>query len=134
MVFRPSSAAAEFKTFNDRLANFFGVSFKNFGLPMSKALQKLAKPLFVLPKQLDSDSKSYVTKVVVWADAFTKVKDDHRRFTETNQKVFNLLKQHVTPEMMQKLHTHADWDGVEDDMDGVVLASLICYFCHRKGT
>ena len=64
MVFHPSSLAAEFKNFNDRLADYFGVSFKHFGPPMSKALRKLAKPIFVLPEQPDSESKSYVTEVV----------------------------------------------------------------------
>ena len=50
VVFHPSSAAAEFKTFNYRLSNYVGVSFKHFGSPMSKALRKLEKPLFVLPE------------------------------------------------------------------------------------
>ena len=35
--------------------------------------------------------------------------------------------------MMQKLRTHADWDQVGDDMDGVGLSILIRYHCHRKG-
>ena len=121
VVFHPSLLATEFEKFNDRLANYVGVSFKQFGLPMRKALRKLVKPLFVLPEQPDSDSKWNATNVVVWTDAFTKVKDDSRRFTEANQKVFNLLEQHCTPEMMQKLRTHAEWDEVEDYMDVVGL-------------
>ena len=133
VVFQPSSSAAEFKTFNDCLANYVGMYLKHFGLPMIKALRKMAKPLFVLTEQPDSDSKFYVTEVVVWTDAFTKVKDDSRRFTESNQKLFNFLKQHSSPVMMQKLRAHADWDKVEDDMDGVGLAILLRYFCHRKG-
>ena len=112
VVFHPSSLAAEFKKYNDRLADYVSVSFKNFGPPMSKALRKLAKPLFVLPEQPDSDSKSYATEVVVWTDAFTRVKDDSRRFTEANQKVFNILKHHSTPAMMQNIRPHADWDQV----------------------
>ena len=94
--------------FNDRLADYAGVSFKHFGLPMSKALRKLVKPLFVLPEHPDLDSKSYVIEVVVWTGAFTKVKYDSRRFTEANPKLFNLLKQHSTPAMMQMLRTNAD--------------------------
>ena len=35
---------------------------------------------------------------------------------------------------MQKLRTHADWDQVEDDMDGVGLTILIRYYCHGKGS
>ena len=100
---------------------------------MSKALRKLAKPIFVLPEQPDSYLKSYETEVVVWTGTFTKVKDDSCRFTEANQKLFNLLKQHSTPAMMQKLCTHADWDEIECDMDGIGLAILLRYFFHRKG-
>ena len=100
---------------------------------MSKALRKLAKPLFVLPKHPDSDSKSYATEVVIWNDSFMRVKYDSHRFTGANQKVFNLLKQNNTPGMMQKLLTHADWDQVEDDMDGIGLSILLQYYCHSKG-
>ena len=133
MVFRPSSSLAEFKKYNDRLADYVGVSFNHFGPPMIKAMRKLAKPLFVLHEHIYLDSKLYVTEVVVWTDAFTRVKDDSCRFTEANQKVFNLLKHHSTTAMMQKLRTHADWDQVEDDMDGVGLSILLRYYCHRKG-
>ena len=133
VLFHPSTLAAEFKKYNDRLADYVGVLFKHFGPPMRKALCKLAKLLFVLPEQPDSDSKSYADEVVVWTDAFTRIKDDSRRFTEANQKVFNLLKQHITPAMMQKLRTHAEWDQVEYDMDGVGLSILLRYYCHRKG-
>ena len=125
VVFHPSSLAAEFKKYNDRLADYVGVSLKHFDPPMNKALRKLVKPLFVLPGQPDSDSKLYETEVVVWTDAFTRVKNDSRCFTEADQKVFNLLKQHSTSAMMLNLHMHADWDQVEDDMDGVDLAILI---------
>ena len=125
VVFHPSLLATEFEKFNDRLANYVGVSFKHFGLPMRKALRKLVKPLFVLPEQPDSDSKWNATNVVVWTDAFTKVKDDSRRFTEANQKVFKIMKHHSNPAMMQNLRTHADWDEVEDDMDGVGLSILL---------
>ena len=58
VVFHPSSSAAEFKKYDDRLANYFGVSFKYFGPQMSKAVHKLEKPIFVLPEQTDLDSKS----------------------------------------------------------------------------
>ena len=121
MVFHPSLSTAELKKFNDCLADHVGVSFQHFVLPMSKALRTLAKPLFVLPEQPDSDLKWYASKVIVSTDAFTKVKDDSRSFTGANQKVFNLLEQHCTPEMMQKLRTHAEWDEVEDYMDVVGL-------------
>ena len=35
---------------------------------------------------------------------------------------------------MQKLRTHADWDQVEYNMDGVGLAILLRYYCYFKGT
>ena len=63
----------------------------------------------------------------------TRVKDDSHRFTKANQKVSNLLKQNITPAMMQKLRTHADWDQVEDDMYVVGPSILLQYYCHSKG-
>ena len=91
------------------------------------------KSLIRYPEQPDLDSKSYATDVIVWTDAFTIVKDDSCCFTKENKKVFNLMKQHSTPSMIQKLHTHDDWDQVEDDMDGVSLSKLLRYYCDRKG-
>ena len=114
VVFNPSSSAADFKKFNDCLAHHVGVTFKLFGPPMSKALRKLVKPLFVLLAKPDPDSKSYQVDVIVWTETWTEVKDDRRQFTEANQKLFNLIKQHCAPAIMQKVHTHADWNYVED--------------------
>ena len=102
VVFHPSSSAAEFKKFNERLADHISVPFKRFGPPMSKALRKLVKLLFVLPEKPDTDSKSYQVDVVMWTDEWSQVKDDCRQFTEANQKLYNLLNQHCLPAMLKK--------------------------------
>ena len=68
MVLQPHSSAAQFKKINDRLANHVGVTFKQMGPTMGKALSKMVNPVLVVPSMPDIDSKFYDAEIIVFAE------------------------------------------------------------------
>ena len=112
----------------EALSKHVGVYFKYGGPDTAKAMLELQAPVLALPS--DPDDKATSVAIFKWEKNYAKVEKKIETWEENNKKVFNLVLQHSTPEISNKIESLDDWATVKDAMDGIELLKLIRKVCH----
>jgi hypothetical protein len=133
IIFDNTGTAKAESTFNlniDAISEHIANRLKYNGPLAALAVRELKAPTIIFPP--DPRDPNNIVETKKWQRSFNHAHDQQKWWTKNNQKIYNLVMQHSTPEMKTKLLTMDSWVQTSTAQDGIELLKTIRDISHKR--
>ena len=113
----------DFQGFIDSLSGHMAGALKYGGATAAKAIRKMTPPTFSEPAE-PADPTNTKQKIT-YEHKLKKWLREEDEWTDINGRIFEKFKEHCAESMLSKLSGMAEYDGLDDDQDGIRLVKLL---------
>ncbi|KAL7504016.1 hypothetical protein ACHAXN_001720, partial [Cyclotella atomus] len=137
MIFKQGTAkdAAQFVETKKALAKHVGATFKYGNNMAQRAIDRLEAPTLDEPTdpmvQSNPPTAAELKDFKRWELEYDDYRRDVRAWKDAGPRAFQLVLQHVHPDLEEKLESDSGWKQLEEDQDAVKLLILIRNYVHN---